>query len=119
MDWDPAFFKGMSIGGHVRYGQQTVYDAEFHAALAANSDTFWIDPVTGVFTIAPVPDGFNYHGFNPNAIAPPPPAHELAPDLFPDGILDMHINEYMNMVAPAAPVTEYEHAAPPCPTANY
>jgi len=119
MDWDPEFFAGMSVGGHVLYGQQTVFDAEFHAALAAQPDTFWIDPVTGAFTWAPVPDGFNHNGFNPNAIAPPPPAHELAPDLFPDGILDMHINEYMNMVAPAAPVTEYEHAAPPCPTANY
>ena len=44
MDWDPAFFKGMSVVGHVLYGQQAVFDAAFHAALAAHPDTFWIPP---------------------------------------------------------------------------
>ena len=96
MDWDPAFFKSMSVVGHVRYGQQTVFDAEYHARLAEIPDSDWMDPVTGAFRWAPVPDAS---------------AQDLAPDLFPYG------SEILE--SPAAPTTEYEHAAPSAPMANY
>jgi len=110
IEWDPAFFEGMSVGGHVLYGQQTVFDAEFHAALAAQPDTFWIDPITGAFTWAPLPVNASAaaaHILEPDQLPEPSTAHILEPDIFSEGILDMHIHEYINMVAPNAPTANY------------
>jgi len=89
MDFNPAFFEGMRVHGHILYGQQTVFDAEFHAALAAQPDTFWIDPITGAFTWAPPIN---------ESVNEPMAAHLLAPNVFPEEIMSM-----TQMLAPSPP----------------
>ena len=90
MDCAAAFFQHMLVDGTILYGNQTVFDAEFHAALAAQPDAFWIDPITGAFTFAPP---VNEELPNPDT------ANILAPSVFPETMASMATRKHMSSMA--------------------
>ena len=90
MDYAAEFFERMLVDGTILYGDQTVFDAECHAALAAQSDAFGIDPDTGAFTFAPPVN---------EELPNPDNANSLAPNVFPENMTSMATRKYMPSMA--------------------